>query len=97
MNRGLGALALWALAASPAAAQAVSDAPSAASVTIYRDRNIATGDLGTLDPNQGLALITETRTVEVPAGATWVGTLFGIATAGDPCNLGEAHPTPKII
>ncbi|MDB5498005.1 MAG: hypothetical protein JWP28_2036 [Phenylobacterium sp.] len=70
MNRGLGALALWALAASPAAAQAVSDAPSAASVTIYRDRNIATGDLGTLDPNQGLALITETRTVEVPAGAS---------------------------
>ncbi|MDB5437368.1 MAG: hypothetical protein JWR47_3625 [Phenylobacterium sp.] len=70
MNRGLGALALWALAASPAAAQAVSDAPSAASVTIYRDRNIATGDLGALDPNQGLALITETRTVEVPAGAS---------------------------
>jgi hypothetical protein len=70
VNRGLGALALWALAASPAAAQAVSDAPSAASVTIYRDRNIATGDLGTLDPSQGLALITETRTIEVPAGAS---------------------------
>jgi hypothetical protein len=70
VNRRLGALALWALAANPAAAQAVSDAPSAASVTIYRDRNIATGDLGTLDPSQGLALITETRTVEVPAGAS---------------------------
>jgi hypothetical protein len=70
VNRRLGALALWALAASPDAAQAVSDAPSAASVTIYRDRNIATGDLGTLDPSQGLALITETRTVEVPAGAS---------------------------
>jgi hypothetical protein len=70
VNRGPGALALWVLAASPAAAQAVSDAPSAASVTIYRDRNIATGDLGALDPSQGLALITETRTVEVPAGAS---------------------------
>jgi hypothetical protein len=70
VSRALGALALWALAASAAAAQAVSDAPSAASVTIYRDRNIATGDLGALDPSQGLALITETRAVEVPAGAS---------------------------
>jgi hypothetical protein len=70
VTRSLGALALWALAAGPAAAQAVSDAPTAASVTIYRDRNIATGDLGALDPTQGLALITETRMVEVPAGAS---------------------------
>jgi hypothetical protein len=59
---------LLASAGGPAAAQAVAEAPTAASVTIYRDRNIATGDLDTLDPSQGLALITETRTVEVPAG-----------------------------
>jgi hypothetical protein len=64
--------AVWLTAAlsiaGPAAAQAVADAPSAASVTIYRDRQIATGDLAELDPSQGLALITETRTVDVPAG-----------------------------
>jgi hypothetical protein len=64
------ALALLALAGGPAAAQALADAPSAASVTIYRDRNISTGDLDALDPSQGLALITETRTVEVPAGVS---------------------------
>jgi hypothetical protein len=62
------ALALLALAGGPAAAQAVSEAPTAASVTIYRDRNIATGDLDALNPSQGLALITETRTVDAPAG-----------------------------
>jgi hypothetical protein len=56
------------LAAGPAAAQIVASAPSAASVTIYRDSNLQAGDLRDLDPSQGLALITETRTVEVPAG-----------------------------
>jgi hypothetical protein len=64
------ALVLIGLAAGPAGAQAVAEAPSAASVTIYRDRNISTGDLSDLDPSQGLAMITETRSVEVPAGAS---------------------------
>lgn len=59
-----------AAAQTPSGAQALAEAPSAASVTIYRDRNIATGDLAELDPSQGLALITETRTVEVPAGVS---------------------------
>jgi hypothetical protein len=64
------ALALWTLAAAPvsAAAQAVSSAPSAASVTIYRDANLSSDDLTELDRSRGLALITETRTVEAPAG-----------------------------
>jgi hypothetical protein len=61
---------LLALAGGPAAAQAFAEAPSAASVTIYRDRGISTGDLDMLDPSQGLALITETRTVDVPAGVS---------------------------
>jgi hypothetical protein len=70
VSRAWRAAALLALAGGPAAAQAVAEAPSAASVTIYRDRNISTGDLAELDPSQGLALITETRTVEVPAGVS---------------------------
>ncbi|WP_372784096.1 DUF4139 domain-containing protein [Phenylobacterium sp.] len=51
-----------------AGAQAVSEAPSAASVTVYRDQSLSAADLGALDPSQGLALITETRTVTLPAG-----------------------------
>ena len=53
------AAGLGVLPAGPVAAQAVAAPPSAASVTIYRDTNIATGDLGALDPSQGLALITD--------------------------------------
>jgi len=64
------AAGLGVLPAGPVAAQAVAAPPSAASVTIYRDTNIATGDLGALDPSQGLALITETRSVTVPAGVS---------------------------
>ncbi len=53
----------------------VSDAPSAAALTIYRDpahspTALIADDEAAFDgaPSQGLALITETRTVEVPAG-----------------------------
>lgn len=59
------------LAASPAAGQVVSAAPERASVTVYR---LDEGDGGArarlfgMEPTQGLAMIRETRTVELPAG-----------------------------
>lgn len=62
---------LLALAASPAAAQPVvtSAAPEAVEVTIYRDPGRSTDDFIDLEePLGGYALITETRTVELPPG-----------------------------
>ncbi len=56
------------LASGSASAQTVSAAPTTASITIYRDVRMSTDDLAALDPSQGLALITEVRTVDVPAG-----------------------------
>ncbi|MBW6589264.1 hypothetical protein KXS84_24530, partial [Salmonella enterica subsp. enterica serovar Weltevreden] len=59
-----GALAL------PAAAQqaVTSDAPEATSITIYRDPNREGDDA--IDRNwlNGFALVTETRTIAIPAG-----------------------------
>ncbi|HEY0435927.1 MAG TPA: hypothetical protein VGC92_04760, partial [Phenylobacterium sp.] len=57
-----------AAASAPAAAQVAAGAPTAASVTIYRDRQLSPSELAALDPGQGLAMITETRVVEVRAG-----------------------------
>lgn len=66
------ALTLVFLAASPAAGQVVSPAPDAAAVTVYRfdyapepDEDVRLDGLGPLD---GLAMIRETRTVDLPAG-----------------------------
>ena len=64
-------LLLLALAASPAAAQPVvtSAAPDKVEVTVYRDPRRSTDDFIDLeDPLGGYALITETRTVELPPG-----------------------------
>ena len=61
---------ILALAAAPAAAQqvVVSRAPEAVSVTIYRAPDRAPGgEISTWRP-QGYALITETRTIAIPAG-----------------------------
>ncbi|WP_443028847.1 MULTISPECIES: DUF4139 domain-containing protein, partial [unclassified Sphingopyxis] len=58
------------LAASPAAAQPVvtSAAPEKVSVSVFRDPDRAEG--GEIDPNwlQGFALISEQRTIDLPAG-----------------------------
>ena len=70
-----GLLLALAAAADGPPASVVSDAPSAASLTIYRDpaqglRALIADDEGMDDAPvaEGLALITETRTVEIPAG-----------------------------
>jgi hypothetical protein len=64
--------ALVLMAGSAAAAQVpqgpgvLAGAPTAASVTIYRDQSVDAASLDELEPEQGLALITETRTVDIP-------------------------------
>jgi hypothetical protein len=52
----------------PALAEVVSSAPESASVTIYRDRPGVTRKFAAGSAASGLALITETRTIDVPAG-----------------------------
>jgi hypothetical protein len=65
--------ALVLVAGSAAAAQArgtpyvLAGPPTAASVTIYRDQSVDAASLDELVPEQGLALITETRVVDIPA------------------------------
>jgi hypothetical protein len=64
-------LALAAGASPPTAApwpqvEGVADPPAAVSLTLYRDGRMEAAP----DPSQGLALVTETRTVEVPAGVS---------------------------
>jgi len=63
-----GLLAIAVLAAEPAAAQIVSEAPQAASITIYRAGPAPEDGGRDMGPGEGLAQITETRTIEVPAG-----------------------------
>ncbi|MBL0948543.1 MAG: hypothetical protein IBJ06_10445 [Brevundimonas sp.] len=76
---GLGAPAVLAQAAGPAALAeppvAVSPGPDAVSVVIYRDRPVNTVDLmrrsqqsWSRPDREGLALIVETRTIDLPAG-----------------------------
>ncbi|WP_374472345.1 DUF4139 domain-containing protein [Phenylobacterium sp.] len=68
---GRAAIALAVALAAPAGAQVVSEAPDRAAVTIYRQGE---PDYFTpayeveLDPWSGLAFVSETRTVELPAG-----------------------------
>lgn len=53
----------------PALAQTVSERPDAVAVTIYRDGPVDTADLDASGGGlEGLALITETRIVDIPAG-----------------------------
>lgn len=68
MRAGLAALAL--LSASPAGAEVVSEAPDAVSVTVYREGQARAADMYEVSTGEGLALITETRTVTLPAGET---------------------------
>ncbi|HEX2561458.1 hypothetical protein [Phenylobacterium sp.] len=66
MRGSLAALAI--LAAWPVAAEVVSEAPEAVSVTVYREGGAAAEDLWDGGPGEGLVLISETRTIELPAG-----------------------------
>jgi len=50
----------------------VSDAPQAVAVTIYRDGPVETTRLQYAQPQEGLALITETRRLDLPAGRSVV-------------------------
>ena len=72
MAYGPRAAALLILAAGgPAmAADVVSPKPDAVAVTIYRDRPMTTQALAALgdDDTHGLALVVETRTIDLPAG-----------------------------
>ncbi len=67
----LAALAL-AAARTTFAADVISPAAETVAVTIYRDGPVDTGALRAGSDTSGLALITETRTVELPAGRTRV-------------------------
>jgi hypothetical protein len=62
-------LAAWLLAAVPAGAEVVSPGPDAVAVTIYRDHATETQHVvEQLDDPYGFAMVTETRTVDLPAG-----------------------------
>lgn len=67
---------LLALLVLPGAARAqgavVSDAPQAVAVTIYRDGPVETARLRYAPPQEGLALVTETRRLDLPAGRSVV-------------------------
>lgn len=101
MVRGLGALLL--AFAAPATAQTVvtSPQPEAVSVTIYRGGD---GELD-LDDLAGYALVTETRTVDLVAGANeirFVGVAGGILPAsaivvGLPGGTGEKNRDARLL
>jgi hypothetical protein len=63
----------WALAAAPAAAADIlASPPSDVSVTVYRAPDRGSGSID-LDRLQGFALVSETRTVHLPAGRSQLG------------------------
>ena len=66
--------ALLLLLPAPALADAISARPEAVAVTIYRDGSMTSQELAQLgaDDTHGLALVVETRTVDLPAGRTRV-------------------------
>jgi hypothetical protein len=67
----LAAAAALAGAPTSAAGETVSAAPDAVTITLYREEGLTSRDLQT-DPwaaQRGLVMVTETRTVDVPAGA----------------------------
>jgi hypothetical protein len=105
MRRALFAL-LVALAA-PAAAQpaVVSAAPEAVAVTVYRDPRRSAGGELELDWLRGFALISETRTLDLPAGTSVIrfeGVAGGIIPAsaivsGLPGGVGEKNRDARLI
>lgn len=78
---GHGALVLALLLSTPAAADVVSHAPEAVSVTVYRDRAASAASLRSeRGDGAGLAMVAERRTVELPAGRTRIS-FEGVADA----------------
>lgn len=71
LSAGVAALWLWSAAAAAAQPQVTSERPDTVAVTAYRDRPAVTGARARRemdDPRTGLALITETRTIDLPKG-----------------------------
>src|SRR4051812_17630030 len=101
------AAGLIALLATPAAGQplVLSPRPDSVSVTVYRDRDRGAEDAMEADWLGGFALITETRTVRLPAGDSVIrfeGVAGGIepATAivgGLPGGVGEKNRDARLI
>ena len=99
--------ALLLLAAAPAAAQplVVSPGPEAVSVTVYRNPGRGADEAIELDWLEGFAMITETRTVRLPAGTSVVrfeGVAGGIEpasaiVAGLPGGVGEKNRDARLI
>jgi hypothetical protein len=107
MRRGGLALALLLLAAGvPATAQplVVSPGPEAASVTVYRNPDRRDSEFN-LDWLEGYALITETRTLRLPAGESVIrfeGVAGGIIpvsaiVSGLPGGVGEKNRDARLI
>lgn len=94
------------LAALPAAAQTlvVSDKPDAVAVTVYRDPNRREGTIRRSWPG-GYALVTETRTLQLPAGASvirFVGVSEGMMpetaiVTGLPHGVGEKNRDARLL
>ena len=63
-----GLASAWTLLAHPCWAQVVSARPDSVSITVYRD-SAASADIGGEGFLGGLVLVTEDRTIDVPAGA----------------------------
>lgn len=107
MRRRLAALLLSLLPPSPAAAQQVvtSPAPEAVSVTVYRNLERGIDEAIDLDWVGGYALITETRTVPLPAGESVIrfegvaGTILPVSAVvtGLPRPLSEKNYDARLL
>lgn len=109
MRRGLAALVLLALAglAEPAAAQpaVVSPAPEAVSVTVYRNPHRGGSQEWNSEWLEGFALISETRTISLPAGESVIrfeGVAGGIIPAsaivkGLPSGVDEKNRDARLL
>lgn len=93
-------LLLASLAGSTSVADIVSETIEATELTVYRDANRSTRELSLDDDySSGIAMVTETRTIEIPAGASTIrfrGVADGIvpqtaALEGVPATLVEAN------
>ena len=96
---------VWALAAAPAAAADIlASPPTDVSVTVYRAPDRGSGSID-LDELQGFALISETRTVHLPAGLSQLrfeGVADGIEPAsaivtGLPAGVIEKNREGKLL
>jgi hypothetical protein len=75
-----GLLLIVLLACAPAYADVVSDAAEAVELTVYREQGSITSQMSLDGESNGIAMVTETRTVDVPAG-TSVIRFRGVADA----------------